>query len=261
LTEDRTDRDSGADPGRGTGRLPSRALELMWGLASEPRTRGSELSLDRIVSAAIAVADAEGLEALSMRRVARELGSGTMSLYRYVPGKADLLALMTDRISDPSEQIERTTGLGWRDTLESVARDMWNLYLAHPWMLGVNAARPVFGPNALAGIELIFTALAGLGLTDREKVTVLMTVDAYVTGSARSHVDVSTAAAETGIGDEEFWNAQYPVLEHAMATGNYPELAGLDEDAFTSEADDFGVGLRLLLDGLERLVESRRSGP
>ena len=241
-----------------TGGFPSRALELMWGLASEPRTRGSELSLDRIVSTAIAIADAEGLEALSMRRVARELGVGTMSLYRYVPGKADLLALMTDRISDPSKQQAKSTGLGWRDTLEYIARSMCELYHAHPWMLGVNAARPVFGPNAMAGTELIFVALAGLGLTDREKVSVLVMIDAYVTGSARSHAQIATAPTETGIGEEEFWNAQFPVLEHAMATGNYPELAGLDEDAFTAEADDFGFGLRLMLDGLERFVDSRR---
>lgn len=237
------------------------SLELLWGRRERP-TRGPKpgLSLDRIVDAAIAAADADGVEALSMRRVARELGVGTMSLYRYVPGKAELLNLMLDKVCDPGERVPPPGGWHWRGVLEATARSTYQLYLAHRWLLQVNWARPVLGPNSLAGVEFVISALAGVGLTDQERVMLLSAVDCYCVGQARSYVLYKSAAGETGISDEEFWAAQFPSLEQAMASGRFPAMAGLAEDAFGAGWDDtFEFGLYRLLDGIEVLVESRAS--
>src|SRR5688572_11023766 len=113
-----------------------RSIELLWGEGARP-TRGPKpsLTLDQIVQVAIAVADRDGIDGLSMRRVATQLGVGTMSLYRYVPGKAELLALMLDRVSDPAEDVERARDLDWRGVVEVAARGSYRLYLTHPWLL------------------------------------------------------------------------------------------------------------------------------
>jgi AcrR family transcriptional regulator len=124
-----------------------RTIDLLWGKVEQRPSRGPRpsLSLDQIVDAAIAVADAGGIEALSMRRVAAELGAGTMSLYRHVPGKPELLALMLERISDPWGMCAHARGKPWREVLELVARGGYRMYLDHPWLLQVNWTRPVLG--------------------------------------------------------------------------------------------------------------------
>jgi AcrR family transcriptional regulator len=237
----------------------SLTLELLWGALERP-TRGPKpgLTIDRIVSAAIAIADTDGLDALSMRRVARELRVGTMSLYRYVPGKAELLELMLDAVSDPGKEIARSQGRDWRGMLEVVARGTRDRYLAHPWLLGVNWSRPVVGPNGLAGLEFVIAGLDGLGLTDQERVAVVLTVDSFVTGLARSRLQHTAVIEETGLSDEEFWGRHFPVLERAMAGGDYPAMAALSEDSFSLGWDEnFEWGLQRLLDGIEALVNSR----
>lgn len=237
------------------------STELLWGERERPSSRGPKpgLRLDQIIDAAITVADAEGFDALSMRRVARELGVGTMSLYRYLPNKGVLLDLMLDRLSGPCPP-EQVAGEGWRGVLETVARAGYQLYLAHPWLLRVNWTRPVFGPNTLAGLEQMIAGLAEPELTDQERISVVVSIDAYVTGTARSRILYEAAPAETGISNDEFWAHQYPVLERAMATGDYPIIAGLSEDAFSASWEEtFEFGLQRLLDGIEALLTARRS--
>jgi len=238
----------------------ARSSQLLWRGRERP-SRGPRpgLTLDRIVDVAIAVADRDGLEALSMRRVARELGVGTMSLYRYVPGKAELLDLMLDKVSDPSEQVAQARGKDWRGVLEVGARGAYRTYLAHPWLLQVvNFSRPVFGPNILAGVDYRVAGLDGTRLTDRERVMVISVIDGYCIGAARSHVQYLNAARETGITDEEYWQAQLPVLERAMASGRFPALAGLAEDAWTAGWEEtFEFGLQRLLDGVAAFIAGR----
>lgn len=263
--------DAMCEPDRGPGSEGAAAaeqvtvvLELLWagglrGKLSRP-TRGPKpgLTLDRIVNTAITVADADGLGALSMRRVARELRVGTMSLYRYVPGKAELLELMLDAVSDPGKAIARSESKDWRGMLEVVARDTCDRYLAHPWLLGVNWSRPVLGPHGLAGIEFLIGRLAGLGLSDQERIAVVLTIDSFVTGLARSRLHHAAAIEESGLSDEEFWSRHLPVLEQAMATGDYPAMASLSADAFgMSWEESFDWGLQRLLDGIDTLIRSR----
>ncbi|MFE2865216.1 TetR/AcrR family transcriptional regulator [Embleya sp. NPDC059259] len=243
----------------GSGDL-ARSLELLWGVDRKP-ARGPKpaLTLDRIVTAAIAVADAEGLEAVSMRRVAAEIGSGTMSLYRYVPGKAELIDLMVDKVNAPGDCAEFPPGSGWRNALEQVARGIWQMYNRHPWLLGVDQARPVLGPNSLLALELTLAAIGDAALSDREKMTILSIIDGgYVSGMARTHFNTVHAEQRTGVSDEQFWAAQAPLLNAAMTSGRYPRLAALAEDSFTQDGEAvFEFGLRLLLDGLETFIDRR----
>lgn len=240
-----------------------RSIELLWGEWARP-SRGPKpsLTLDRIVDAAIALADREGIDALSMRRVAAELGAGTMSLYRHVPGKAELLALMLDKVSDPGEDVARAESAGWRDVVRTVAHGSYRMYLRHPWLLQVNWTRPVIGPNTLAGMEFFMRGLAGLALTDQERISVLIMVDGFVTGVARQQIQNAAVPQETGVTDEEFWSHQYPVLAKAMESGNYPAMAALSEDAFDLGWEaTFEFGLERLLDGIAALVDARRESP
>jgi AcrR family transcriptional regulator len=238
-----------------------RSLALMWDLDDKP-TRGPKpmLTLDRIVTAAIEIADADGLDALSMRRVAEALGVGTMSLYRYVPGKAELLDLMLDRISGPDPSVDEL-GDDWRTALEALGHGMWRLYLRHPWLPFVDQTRPLLGPNSLDGFEFALRGLTDSGLTSQQKVNAISLIEAFVSSAARQHNNAVTAEQRTGLSTEEFWQAQTPVIEKAMSTSRYPLTSALDDDAFSATAEEFfEFGLRCILDGLETLVDMRRRG-
>lgn len=237
----------------------SRSLELLWGLGDRP-SRGPKpgLTLDRIVTTAVAVADSDGLGALSMRRVATDLGVGTMSLYRYVPGKAELLDLMLDKVSAFDAEAHPDPAAGWRPALEALARDDWRRHQRHPWLLQVDQGRPLLGPNALDSLEYTLRALAGTGLTDREKVRVMVSLGGFVIGTARTELNSALAEKRTGISNADFWQAQEPVLSKAMLSGRYPALAGLDEDTFTGDDPPvFELGLTALLDGFAALIAAR----
>ncbi|HEY8457348.1 MAG TPA: TetR/AcrR family transcriptional regulator [Actinopolymorphaceae bacterium] len=239
---------------------PRRSLELLWH-GQEPGSRGPRrgLSLRRIVTAAVRLADREGLAALSMRNVAAELGVGTMSLYRYVPGKGELLDLMLDHVVRPVDELAEHRGKDWRTVLGVWARDMWRLYVEHPWLLQVNQERQIIGPNALGTFEFTLAGLDNLGLDGKEKTAIIGAIGNYVTGAARTHVLHLEACRASGMSDEEFWAIQEPFLCRAMETGAYPQLAKLPEESFTIDAEEaFQFGLELMLDGLEKFLEERR---
>lgn len=241
----------------------SKSLELLWGMQQRP-TRGPKpgLSLERIVEAAIAVADAEGLAALSMRRVATHLGVGTMSLYRYVPGKAELLDLMLDYVAGPADEPPteaEADAVGdpsdWRQALEEQARGTWQLCLDHPWYPQVDQVRPLLGPNNMAGMDQLLRRLKPTGLSDQQLVLMISVVDGFVTTVARSQVNSLQAEQRTGVSEEEFWAAQEPVLIKMMESGRYPTLARLHEHTFTFSYEDvFEFGLKAVLDGLAVVV-------
>lgn len=242
----------------GSGNL-TRSLELLWRGKDRP-ARGPKpgLTLDRIVGTAVDLADRDGLAAVSMRSVATELDVGTMSLYRYVPSKGELLDLMLDRVYQSDESTDHAKGLDFRGALEWLAHGTWRLYHRHPWLLQVNQARPVLGPNALKGFNLALAALSAPKLTGTEKIQVIMAVDHYVTGTARTYLFQQQAAEQSGMTDEEFWKTQGPILQQALDTGEFPEVAGLEEDAFAITGEEaLEFGLRPLLDGLVALVAKR----
>ncbi|GGZ76336.1 TetR/AcrR family transcriptional regulator [Streptomyces bluensis] len=242
-------------------------LKLLWGGGERP-SRGPKpgLALDRIVAAAVGIADAEGLEAVSMRRLSTALDVGTMSLYRYVPGKAELLDLMLDRVQREALEADQenlagqesaTAPTGWRRAVESLARGYLELYRRHPWLLRVNEARSVLGPSSLRSLEVALIPLQGMGLSDPELMSVIISVQSFAGGIARMEIDTDAAAKETGLSHEEFWEQQRPYLEQAMESGQFPVLATLAEDTFSEDFDHFAFGLRRFLDGLEVLVAER----
>ncbi|MEN5074387.1 TetR/AcrR family transcriptional regulator [Isoptericola cucumis] len=234
----------------------TRALELLWhGRAPTGRGPRPGLTLDRIVEVAIEIADGDGTAALSMRRIARELGVGTMTLYRYVPDKQVLLALVLDRVLAPAPGAGAPPD-SWRETLSSDAREGRALYLRHPWLLEVNMARPVLGPGNVAGLERTMTGLADLPLSSRDKLDLVTALDGFVVGAVRQQIFYERVSAESGLDDEEFWGAQLPFMEPAMRSGDYPTMAALDTDAFQGTWEGtFELGLSCFLDGLELHVE------
>lgn len=244
---------------------PARSLALLW-RASEKPSRGGGLSVDTIVRTAIAVADAEGLGALSMRRVALELGVGTMSLYTHVPGKGELIDLMEDAVLGETARPEGA-GSGWRARLEQVAREHWKLYHRHPWLLQVVAHRPPLGPNLMAKYEYELQAVDGIGLTELEMDSVVALITSFVHGAARSAVDAARTAEQSGVTDQQWWAAHAPYFGTLMDASRYPlaakvgAVAGEEYGAAYDPAHTFTFGLKCILDGVEALVSSRPSRP
>lgn len=244
---------------------PARSIALLWG-GREKGSRGPkpELTVDGIVAAAIAIADAEGLDRLSMRRIAARLGVGTMSLYRYVPGKAELLDLMVDRVNAETERPDNVPG-GWRARLERIARENFRLHERHPWLLQLSLARPPLGPGIIAKYDYELGAVEGIGLTDVEMDSVLTLVLDFVRGSAANALAASSAARSTGQSDEQWWLAQAPFLAKVFDPQVYPLAARVGvaaTDAYQGVSNPrhaFEFGLERLLDGIEDFVG--RQGP
>ncbi|GKQ36549.1 TetR/AcrR family transcriptional regulator [Streptomyces sp. A012304] len=236
----------------------ARTMELLWDTGKRP-SRGPKpgLTLERIVETAVEVADREGLEAVSMRRIATELGTGAMSLYRYVPGKGELLDLMLDRVQCPSEDPDDSGDGGWRSALTAMAYSTLAVYRRHPWLLGVNQSRPVLGPSAVESMEKVFSRIRPMGLSDPELLSAILLVDNYVIGAVRSQVYLEEAERKSGMTDAQFWGEQAPMLEKIMNSGRYPIMAALAENTFALDFDHFGFGLQRILDGLEVLVTER----
>ena len=223
---------------------------LLWGPTERPR-RGPKpgLSLEAIVEAAIQIADTEGLAALTMSRVATQLGVTTMALYRYVPGKGELLDLMIDAASGPPPA---PTGRGWRPDLAEWARSCLATFLRRPWFLETMLGRVAMGPNQLAWLESALRAVSGIGLTAREMMAVFLLVDGHVRAAAQVSVSATgTAEWATNFGrviETVSNDPRYPVITAVMTGGGFEDSA--------SESD-FDFGLERLMDGIERYIKTR----
>ena len=243
---------------------PKRSLELLWGVQPAPR-RGPKpkLTVEEIVRAAVAVADAEGLDALSMRRVADELGVAPMSIYTYVPSKAELIDVMFDRALAELTPPDDVPG-GWRPKLEHLARDNWDLYHRHPWLLHVAAVRPPMGPAVFAKYEIELRAVDGIGLTDVEMASVVALVTGFAESAARVSVNVAEAERRTGMNDVQWWETIAPLMEEIATGGDeYPlsnrvgTSAGTQYQGAVGPRHAFDFGLARILDGIEVLIAAR----
>lgn len=262
---------------------PDRSLPLLWG-TPEPPTRGPKpaLTVERIVRAAIDVADGDGLGALSMRRIAERLGVGTMSLYTYVPGKGELIDLMVDSVvgervvgervpagSPSTGEVEAAPApapappsSGWRASLERLAREGLASYERHPWLLQLAWNRPPLGPNVLDDEEATLAALSGSGLEPRELVAAATLVSNYTQGAARAVVDAALAEKRTGVSEEQFWADRTKFWDVYFDPERYPRISEMyAAGAYDDEVDAFEFGLQRVLDGIEALVRAQGAGP
>ena len=240
---------------------PARSLSLLW-RTQEKVGRGarSKIGVDGIVRAAISIADADGLAALSMRRVAESLEVGTMSLYTYVPGKAELIDLMLDTVYAETDKPDQPES-GWRARLEQIARENWTIYRKHPWMLQVGTTRPPLGPNAMRKYDFELGAVAGIGLTQIEMDSVLSLVLGHAEGAARRAYEAASTERETGMTDAQWWQANSVMLTKLMDMSRFPIAAAVGTTVGTAHgtahdvAHNFEFGLQRILDGIEVFVQ------
>ncbi|MFC7545284.1 TetR/AcrR family transcriptional regulator [Plantactinospora sp. GCM10030261] len=242
--------------------LPA-SLELAWGLRGRP-AKGPKpgLSLDQIVQAAIAVARAEGLDAVSMGRVAKELGASTMSLYRYVAAKNELLALMLDAGFGPPPP-GPPADQNWRDGLTTWSHALLAGYRQHPWVRHVPISGPPMLPNQVRWMEYAIRLLRGTGLTGAEKIATLLALSGLVRNWAIISLDMAeTAQAEPGTGADVI-DGYEKMLSGLIDAERFPALTELfasEQPVDPSETDpdfDLDFGLERILDGIEALIRSR----
>ena len=209
---------------------------------------------ERIVAAAITVADAEGLAALSMRRVAAELGAAPMSLYRHVADKDDLVLQMMNTVFARSHLPDPPDG--WRARLELAARTLWAMFGQHPWLASaLSLTRPQALPAALPYTEWVLTALAGHGLDLDAMFTTYLTLINYVRGIAVNLESEAEAEAVSGLNSEEWLDTQEPQLRSILAPGQFPMFEQLISQEYDFSLDRiFEFGLQRLLDGLAPLI-------
>jgi AcrR family transcriptional regulator len=243
----------------GTG-LPG-SIEAAWGLRPAP-TKGPRrgLSLDRIVAAAVAVAAADGLGAVSMSRVAAELGTSAMTLYRYLASKDELLALMADAAIGPPPPLP-ADARGWRAGMAHWARAMLARYRDNPWVVRIPIGGPPTTPNNVAWMEQALTCLDGTGLHPAEKMSVLLLVSGYVRNDATLGADLY-AAFEAAATDPDAVMLDYGrTLRKLLDADRFPALTKVLDAGVFDQADhpdtEFNFGLERVLDGIDALVRSR----
>ncbi|HLR93696.1 MAG TPA: TetR/AcrR family transcriptional regulator [Jiangellaceae bacterium] len=236
-----------------------KSLQLLWGVEPPPR-RGPKprVTAEQVVTAAIAIADTEGLDAVSMRSVAEHLGLTAMSLYAYVPSKGVLADAMLDRILG-ERAAEPAAGEHWRDGLHRLAHDNWNIYRRHPWALQVTMTRRPFGPNILAGLEATLRTVVGLGLEPQEMVSIVNTVDDYVHGALAASLETTQAEQDSGLSNDAWLERHGSLLAEFTTFEDYPTLTELwSNDTLTERHIDFEFGLQRVLDGLERFIADKQ---
>jgi AcrR family transcriptional regulator len=218
--------------------------------------RDHELTRDRIVAAAIAIADRDGLAELAMRRIAAALGVATMSLYRHVPSREELIRQMIDQAIGDARLPTRHPG-GWRAALELCARVEWDCFQRHPWLAPtMSLTRPQLAPNAMRLSEWVLTALDGTRLDLSERMYVQILLFTFVRGVASALEPEAEAIRETGMTNDQWMEAQALAFGSVVTTTpmtHFQELAATDFDFSLDTLFEFG--LSRLLDGLTPYVD------
>ncbi|MFI8101190.1 TetR/AcrR family transcriptional regulator [Streptomyces sp. NPDC086023] len=234
--------------GDGGAGAPGVDPQQLWLRPAEPRRgRRPAFSREAITAAAVDLADAEGLEAVSMRKVAAQVGAGVMSLYSYAPDKEALLNLMVDHVSGELPASGTLTG-DWRADLKAVAHLQRALMLRHRWLPAALATPRVPGPNALAFLEHVLAALRPTGLDGAAKLEVFAQLTGFVAGHVGHEIAQAAAAQSPG---QAALEARY--LAAVAADGRHPELAealAAPGRPVTPEAT-FTRFLNRLVDGLD----------
>ncbi|MFF3444989.1 TetR/AcrR family transcriptional regulator [Streptosporangium sp. NPDC002721] len=247
------------------GELPP-GLRALWdrpdGPEPEPRPRPG-LSPSRIVRAAVEAADAEGLDAVSMAKVAERLGFTPMSLYRHITSKNELLLMMLDAVATVPAELDEPRD-GWRSALERWCRAQWEMLRAHTWIVRLPITGPPITPNQLAWTDRALAALRGTGLTEADKAGVVLLVANYMHATARLAADLGRSAHREPVA------AHNALLGDLVDARRFPALrAAIDAGAYDYPRDtppqdrhlDYTFGLARILDGVEALIHTRASAP
>jgi len=242
---------------------PARTLRLLWRDPSVIPRHGPRqgLTVDQVVAAATALADAEGLDAVTMRRVAGQLGVVPMTLYTYVPGKAELLDLLLDAAY---QRMPRTDSAGqpWRQRVTAIAAENRALFEAHPWAAAITTGRPSLGPGLMAKYDHELSAFDGLGLSDIQMDAALTHLLTFVQAWARAAAGARATRQDTAMDEEQWWAASGPLLQRALDPGAYPlavrvgTAAGTAHRAAYDPQHAYDFGLQLILAGLAALIDT-----
>ncbi|UQX01629.1 TetR/AcrR family transcriptional regulator [Streptomyces sp. RerS4] len=252
--------------------LPA-SLEMAWGLRERPgKGPRPTLTLPKIVDAAVALAAAEGVEAVSMGRVAKELGVSTMSLYRYVTAKEELYILMADAgvgvppPPDPADEAsDGAPGASWRELLTRWAYAQRAVLMANSWILRIPITGAPLSPNQLAWMERGLAAMAGTALKEGEKLSTIILIGGLVRNEATMAADMMDAIIKSGVSPDQVLGQYVRPLRLLTDPESHPAVTRLlESDAFTG-ADEpdfqFRFGLDRILDGLAVLIDGRSPGP
>ncbi|MFD8499261.1 TetR/AcrR family transcriptional regulator [Amycolatopsis sp. NPDC059657] len=244
---------------------PARTLELLWREPGHrPAARGPKQgkTVDEVVEAAIELADKTGIEAVTMRRVAEAVGVAPMSLYTYVPGKAELLDLMLDLVYQRMPRAAHD-GKSWRERVRAVAEENRALYERHPWVANVSTIRPPLGPGLMAKYDHELQAFDGTPLDEVETDAALTYVLSFVNSASRAAAEQKSSQLDGLLGDDEWWAANEPLLTRVFDAEAHPTAARIGSAAGAAHQSSYnaehayGFGLDRVIDGLGVLIEGR----
>ena len=235
-------------------RVPANDYPVVW-MRPEHGTRGPKPTHSRrdVAVAGVRIADQEGLDGVSMRRIAAELGTGTTSLYRYVSKKDDVLELMVDEVMGELRDTELAGS--WRADLSTIAHLMRSTALRHPWLPMLSSGRSVHGPNSLRWLELTLSVFDGMDLDTDEMLANLSTLSSFVDGHVLAELGDRQAARRSGLTHEQWMEQQGEYGPTIINSGLYPRFTRVIVEARTPHAPDrqdraFKAGLHRVLDGL-----------
>lgn len=243
---------------------PLKLMHLLWGKVQSPR-RGPKpkVNLHDLVAAAINIADKEGIDAVSTRKVAEAVSISPMSFYTHVPSMAELHDLMLDQVlADCTQAPANWEELGWHQRLTFIAENLWQHYMRHAWVVEMETHRPVLGPNTFASYELALSAVDGLGLDEIEMDLAVTSLHNYVLGAVRHAAREQSVWKDTGMSDNEWWFAIAPFLE-TLDYSPYPissRVGPVVGEAYGvgDPLRAFRFGLDRFLDGMTLLIERKR---
>jgi AcrR family transcriptional regulator len=217
-----------------------------WRQAKAPARRRPPLSRDAIVDAAIEILDADGVDALTIRRLGQELGTGAASLYWHIAGKDELCELVYDRIMGEIELAEPDPER-WEDQLKDLARQAYRAMLSHNDAVRLSIGRPPAGPNTLRIVEWMLTVMRGAGIADQPAARFGNILGRYLDASVLE-ASTSTRAGDDATGDAARMMRAYWA---GLPADEFPNLKALADTAFVDEPDAlFDFGLDLLMRGL-----------
>lgn len=247
------------------GNLPQ-GVALSWGLEKSPQ-RGPkrELSIKQIVETAVAIADEDGLAAVSMKQVALRLGFTTMSLYRYISSKDDLLLLMQDAVCDISFSVDEDE-TNWREGLRGFVRATIDAFRKHPWFGDIPISGVPITPNQLKLIDHTLKSLHSLPLNNYEKMSIVLLLSSYArsSGSILKDMDQAIKAGKSpgSFSGKDYSSAlkelvtpeRFPYLSPVILSGAYTE----ENEEENTVGDDFDFGLERILDGIEHYLSFKK---